>query len=84
VAQHPVRHVVHGAVAADGNNAPRSVPGRARGQLDAVPRPFGARDFDRPPLAAELARDRIESPGRRTAARRRIEHDVSVDQRLPL
>ena len=54
---------------------------RLAGELGAVARPLGALDLDRPALAVELARDRIERAFRRAAAGGGVEDDVGVDQR---
>src|SRR6266550_3593337 len=84
VTQHPVRHIVHGAVAAYGHDALRPRLHRARRELRAVARPFGALHVHRPPLAVKLARDRVERAGRGAPAGCGVEHNVGVNQRLPL
>src|SRR3989475_11288699 len=84
VTQHPVRHIMHGAVAAYGHDALRPRLHRACRELRAVAWPFGALHVHRPPLAVKLARDGVERAGCGAPAGCGVEHNVGVNQRLPL
>ena len=55
-----VGHLVYGAVAPDGDDAPRAGLRRLRGQRHAMAGVLGARDVHRPPLSAQGAAHRLE------------------------
>src|SRR5258705_841056 len=75
-----VGHLVHGAVAADGDDVARAALRRPRRQRHGVAGPLGAFDVHRPTLGAQGAAHGIESAERRAAARRGIEDDMGVTQ----
>lgn len=79
--QQAVRHLVHGTVTAHGHDMARPGADGACRELGAVPRTGGALGLHAPPLAPELAHDRVERARRRAAPRGGIEDDVDMDQR---
>ena len=81
--QQPIGNVVHGAIAADRDDPLHPALGCLGRELRAVKGAVGLSELDRPPLLAELPRDRILGPASGAAAGGRVEDNLGVDQEPP-
>src|SRR5207244_11197925 len=78
--EEPVRHFVHGAVAAHSHDTGGAVARRLRRALGHVAERLRASHVHGPALALELSCHGVERPGAGAATRCGIEDDMSVDQ----